>query len=192
MTRTKFMVASVITLLAVGLVGCQQPETDLSEMMKAPPRPAELDQLDVLVGTWEGTAELKMAGSDEVMTSQGIETVSWEADKWLLVSRYEYQMGDEGVMKGLSVMTWDPKAKKYCSWGFDNYGYRGTATMTYDAATKTWHFKGKSANPLTGEKSIGKGSSVMIDDNTQEWSWTERDSWGLKTLMEIKGTSRRK
>jgi len=190
MIRVRFVGATVAALLAVLLVGCQKP--DLSEMMKLPQRPAELDRLDRLVGTWEGTAELKMAGSDEVMTSEGIETASWDADKWLLVSRFEYEMGDEGKMKGTGVMMWDAKAKKYRIWSFDSLGECESGTATYDEETKTWHFKSKGRNLLTGETYVGKGTSKAVDDDTHEWQYTMWDGWKFMKFMEMKGTSRRR
>jgi hypothetical protein len=192
MTRISFAGVIVIALMAVVFVGCQQPKIDMSEMMKAPARPAELDHLEMLVGRWEGDAEMKVVGCDEVMTGEGVETVSWDADKWLLVSHFEYKMGDGDPMKGIGITRWDPKAKKYCGWSADNFGYTSIGSGTYDEATRTWHFKGKSHNPMTGEKSVGEGKAVMVDDDTQEWTWTEWDPWKLRKLMELKGTSHRK
>ena len=192
MSRSRIIGAGLAAVLAAMLIGCQQPQSDLAEVMKPPPRPAELDQLDMFIGTWEGTGEVKAAGSDEVVTSEGVETYSWDADKWVLVSRFEYTMGDEDDMRGLAIWTWDAKAKKYRIWSFDNGGYCESASAKYDQDTKTWHIKGKSGNTVTGEKFVGKGSYKMVDADTQEWNYTVWDGWKLRKLMEFKGTSHRK
>lgn len=191
MIRIRFANACVAALLVAVLVGCQAPKIDLDEMMKAPPRPAELDQLEMLVGTWEVTAEMKVEGSGEVMTGRGVETISWDADKWLLVDRFEYTLGDEGKVTGLAIWTWDAKAKKYRLWAFDNYGYYETGTATYDEDSRTWRFKTKSRNPGTGENYVGEGALTMVDCDTQEWNMTYWDGWKLMKAFEIEGTSRR-
>ena len=191
MSRSRGIGVGLAAVLAVMLMGCQK-QIDMAEMMKTPPRPVELDQLEMLIGTWEGTAEMKVAGSDEVMTSEGVETYSWDADKWVLVSHFEYKTGDENAMRGLAIWTWDAKAKKYRTWSFDNSGYQDSATAKYDQETRTWHFKGKSRNTVTGKSSVGKGSAQMVDDDTQEWNYTVWDGWKLRKLMEFKGTTHRK
>jgi hypothetical protein len=192
MSRSRIIGAGLAAVVAAMLIGCQQPQVDMAEMVKAPPRPAELDRLDMLVGAWEGTAEMKVVGSDEVVTSKGVETISWDADKWVLLSHFQYAMGDDEEMKGLEIWTWDAKAGKYRIWSFDNSGYCESGTATYDEETRTWHFKGKSRSTVTGESFVGKGSAQMVDDNTQEWNYTIWDGWKLRKLMEFKGTSRRK
>lgn len=188
MTRISFAGVTVTALLAVLLVGCQQPG---GMTMEAPERPAELNHLDMFVGTWEATGEATKPGSEETVKIHGTETVEWDADKWVLVSHYDYSIGEK-EMCGVDIMRWDPKAKKYCGWSVDNHGGTSTGTGTYDEATHTWHFKGKSHNPFTGKSHVGEGTGKMVDDNTQEWTWTRWDCWKLKKLMEGKSTSRRK
>jgi hypothetical protein len=192
MTQIRFASACVATLLVVVLAGCQAPKADLDELMKPPPRPVELDQLEMLVGTWEGAGEMKVAGADEVMTSHGVETTAWEGDKWLLVSRFDYSLGEQGKAIGVGIWTWDPKAKKYRLWAFDNYGYCETGTATYDEDSRTWRLKTKSRNPGTGESYVGEGTLTMPDDDTQEWEFTYWDDWKLNKCFEMAGTSRRK
>jgi hypothetical protein len=101
-------------------------------------------------------------------------------------------MGDEGMMTGTGIWTWDPKAKVYRTWHFDNFGGVGVGSVKYDEDADTWYFKGKDNNPYSGKKSAGNGWIKFTDANTQEWGWTEFDSWGFKKTMEIEGVSRRK
>ena len=55
------------TLVVWAMVGCGPKEIDMSEMMQAPAKPAELERLQAFVGTWEGSWTTKMMVSDEVM-----------------------------------------------------------------------------------------------------------------------------
>ena len=183
---------ATLGVTALLLFGCQAQPMDMDQPMKAPPRPAELERLSAFIGEWEGDATVKMAGVEKTMTSKGHETTSWGADGWLIVSRFEYSMGDEGTATDTSFWTWDSKAKVYRTWHFDSWGGSGAGTMKYDAEADTWYFQGKERNPYMGKSSSGKGWTRFTDANTQEWSWTEFDSWGLKKTMEIEGVSRRK
>ena len=191
MTRAGFLSTAVIALTSIAFVGCAEPKVDF-EPMEPPPRPAELDRLDVFVGTWEGTAEITVPGSDEVMKTTGRNTTEWRYDKRFLVEDFEADMGDIGAMTGLSLSTWDPQAKKYRTWMFSNWGEASTGTLTYCEKSKTWYWKSQGTNPMTGKMSYGKGQATLVDDNTYEWSWKEWDNalyWGEP--MSMKGTSHR-
>lgn len=174
------------------LVGCQQPGVGMSESMKQPVRPAALDRLDMFVGTWEGTAETRIPAVEGVQTSTGINTVSWEADGWLLVERLEVDMGVGGKLAGLGIWTWDPRAETYRFWWSDNFGIRSHGTATYDEESHTWLTKAKSYNTLTGRNSVNEGVAKMVADDMIEWEHTEWTAWKSRKLMEMKGTSRRR
>lgn len=190
MTRAR--IAGPALVLAAAVAGGCHKGVDLSEMMKPPARPAELERLGMFVGTWEGTGEMRMPGSDEVLTGKGTSRYAWDADKWLLVERGEYMMGEHGPMLGMGIWSWDAKARKYRMSWFDNYGGIGSGTATYDEPTRTWRMKSRGYYSTTGHKSVGEGTIRMVDDATMEWTFTEWDSLKLMKFMEMKGTSRRK
>jgi hypothetical protein len=171
------------------VTGCQQPKMDMAEMMKPPPRPTELDQLDPLVGRWEGTAEMRIAGMDKPMTFHGTSTTAWEADRWALVERSEGTMEEGGKYAGLGTWSWDSKARVFRQTWIDNHGGSGSGTATYDASTKTWHMKARSSGPRGS--TVGEGTVKLSDSNTMEWNWTEWDSLKLRKMMEMHGTSKR-
>ena len=194
MNRIRLAGVAVI-LLALTLTGCQKPDMDLAEMMKLPPRGPELAHLDAFVGAWHGIGKAKMEGSDELITTSGVEDVRWEADGRILVDTYEYTMADvEDKYRGISVMLWDPKAEKIRSWSFSNYGEVGEGTMTYDEATRTWTMKGKGYDLASGHRTCGHGTVTFEDDNTQRWEWTEYARWLFFKfkIMEFEGKSVRK
>ena len=192
MMHIRITVIGAVALLAIGLTGCQQP--NFSEMMAPPERPVELDRLAMFVGQWEGTCEGTMTGCEEAMKSKGTSEAKWDADRWVLVERMEYTMGegkDETKMAGICVWSWDARAKKYRMNCYDNFGTCGTGMATYDEDTRTWHMtnKGRYAD---GTAVVGEGTTVMVDENTMEWNYTEWDSWKLTKFMEMEGTIHRR
>lgn len=189
MNAARLLSIAGMCLFVTALLGCQQPK--MEDMLKAPERPAELDQLNMFVGKWVGAGELTMPGSDEVVTAKGQSTASWAAGGWVLIEEAEETVGDEGITKGVAMWTWDPKAKKFRTAWLNDHGEISHGTATYDAATRTWHMRGEGHNPYTGVCSIGEGTARFVDDHTLEWSYTAWGPWKLKKLAEMKGTSRR-
>lgn len=186
------LTCSLASLIGVAwLAGCQQPAHDMSQ--GPPPRPAELDQLDAWVGTWKGTGEMTMYGpeGEQKMTTTGTESVKWICDNRVLMSEMEYEMGDMGAMKGLWLATWDPQAKKFRTWWFDNMGSVGEGTMWKDADTGEWIMRSKGRDAMTGESRMEKSRSKMTDSGTMEWSFTEYDGWGFSKKMSGTGTSKK-
>jgi len=188
MIRRMSVMVGVVAVLA-GLTGCQKP--NMEEMMKPPPRPAELDQLNAFVGTWEGTWEMKMSGEEKPMTGKGTEVYAWEADKWVLTARSE-GTGGEHKMSGASLWCYDSQAKQFKYTGTDNYGMIMTGSGKFDAKTQTWHLKGASRETIHGNQSVGEGTLKFVNPSTMEWQWTEWDGLHLIKFMEMKGTSHRK
>lgn len=173
------------------LAGCAQNEMNMADM-KAPQRPAELDQLEPWLGHWEGTWECTMPGADKPIKGVGTNTVSWEADRWVMIERMTGDMGEMGKFSGIGIWTWDPESKAFRNWWYDSWGSSGHGMTTYDAATRTWTTKATGINPMTGEKTSGKGTMKMIGRDQLEWTYTEYDALGLTKTMEMKGTSKRK
>lgn len=190
MIRRRLSGMSVIALLAAA--GCQQgPPKGMSmeDMMKPPPRAAELDRLESLVGNWEGTGECKMGGSNETIATRGSNTVRWDCEKRVLVEHWEGEMGEGNKMRGIGIWTWDPEVKKYRMWWFDNFGGTGEGLATYNDSTRTWTMQAKSKSPMG--KTAGKGTVKMVDNNTMNYTWEEWNSWKTQKMMEMNGTSKR-
>ena len=189
MMRGTFAIVGMLALLAAGLTGCQQPNMD--EMMKPPARPAELDQLNVFVGTWEGTYEMTMPGVDKPKTGKGLDTFAWDADKWVLAERMDGTM-DGHKMFGTGLWSWDAQHKRFAYYSADSYGMTMTGTGSYDAEKQIWHMKGCTRDTLHGHQSVGEGTVKFVDNNTMEMTWSEWDSLHLCKFMEMKGTCHRK
>jgi len=188
MIRRMSVVAGVVALLS-GLAGCQKP--NMEEMMKPPPRPAELDQLNAFIGKWDGTWEMTMAGEEKPMTGKGTDVYAWESDRWVLTARSAGTCG-EHKMFGTGLWTYDSQARQFKYTSADNYGMVMSGTGTYDAKTQTWHLKGSTRETIHGNQSSGEGTLKFTSPNTMEWHWTEWDGLHLIKFMEMKGTSHRK
>jgi hypothetical protein len=190
MIDCKRMFPPMMGLAAMFLVGCSggMSAEELKDMR--PQRPAELDKLNSLVGTWESTWTMKPAGKAEPMTGKGTSTIAWDVDKWCLVEKGNYEMADMGPMQGLGVWTWDAKAHTYRNWWFDNWGTAGAGTSKYDENTKTWNMRGTSRGAM-GRTSY-KGTMKLVDDKTMQWTWKEYVFLGLIKVFEGEGTGKKK
>lgn len=175
------------------LVGCGPKMTmeQMKDMMKKThPRPAELDHLDVLVGSWESEGDMMFCGIDGKMTMKGSSTASWDVDRRCVVERMQGEM--EGCKyEAIGIWSWDAHDKEFHTYWADNMGESGLGTGKYDPATKTWTMKGKGRDPHSGEMKQFSGTLTMPDNNTINWTHVEKNMWGMKT-MEMKGTSKRK
>ncbi len=190
MIRRSSFRAIGLTCTCLLMTGCTPKFTieDIKNM--TPERPVELDKLEMFMGTWESETEMNMSGLDEVLKGTGVGTMSWKADKRYLVEESEFDMGELGKMSGMGIWTYDPTIRRYRNWWFDSHGSVGQGTAKYCEESRTWHMKAKSKSPMGRTK--GKGTAKFVDDDTIEWSWTERDGSGLFKIMDMTGTSRRK
>ncbi len=161
--------------------------------MKPPPRPAELDMLDMFVGSWTGEGEMKMPGETEVMKSTSSTEMKWALDKRYLVENMTMKMGEGMEMSFIGIWTWDAKIGKYRNWWFDSFGTWGTGTSTYDKATKTWSMEAKGTDPMSGKPTWGAGSFKFTDSSTTEGTWKEwHNAKKTGDAMEMKFKSTRK
>jgi len=176
----------------VALAGCGPKMTmqQVKEMMsQKPPRPAELDKLDVFVGTWEGTGEMTVPDVEGKLTFSMSSSAAWDVDNRCVVEHFQGDM--EGTpFKGIGIWWWDADAKTYQSFWFEDNGQANRGEGTYDESTKTWQFEGKGRDPMSGQTLRFEGAMRMPDANTMEWTHVAKGMWG--TVMEMKGTSKRK
>ncbi len=179
-----------LAMAVVAMVGCM-PKMTIEEMKAmAPQRPAELDKLEMLIGTWEGTGEATMCVLDEPLKTTSKGTAEWGCDGWCVIERGVFEMGELGSMEGIGIWAYDVKSKKYLSFWMDSMGMTGVGTATYCDKTKTWKMKSKGRSPWG--KSFMRGTMSFPDPDTAEWTMTEWDGSQLFKTMELKGTSHRK
>lgn len=185
-TRTFFGIACIG---AFGMLGCAKP--DIHEMMKLPPRPAELDRLDKMAGNWDFTMTFKMG--DQSMNGHGTSHVEWDCDRWMLTERVEGQMeGQTGTYHGKGAYIYDPSAKKYHMMWYGNNGGLMHGMMTYDDDKKVWHCEGKGRDTIHGMSCCTKATIKWVDDNTVEFKESMYDGLGLFKMGESTMTMKRK
>ena len=184
---------TVCTLLAATfVVGCGDGDKKMA-MTPPPPaqRPAEMDQLAWMIGSWDFEMTGTMMGMDKPFVCKGTSTAAWDVDRWVITEHVQGTMGEmPGMFHGMGIYMYDPKAKAYRTGWLDNEGGMSHGRMTYDAGTQMWKTKGMSEKLASGAKSKGEGWMKMVDANTIEWGGTEYDAHGNK-IMDMKGTSRR-
>ncbi len=98
-----------------------------------------------------------------------------------------YEMGEGQRANYVEVWTWDPKAKKYRTWFFTDWGESGQGWATFDSDGNTIRMKAKIVD-ASGTSKRGQGTMTFADNDTLEWTWSESGPMGK---MKFKGTSRR-
>ena len=178
--------AAVMILFCGGCLPKLSPD-DLSQLR--PQRPPELEKLNMLLGEWETTGEIRMAVLDAPIHTKGKNRATWSLDGRVVLDQAELDMGPLGPMTGMSLWTWDPQSKKYHMHWFDSFGETSFATVSYHAGSKTWRMKARGQK--YGHSTAGHGTLRAIDADTLEWTWNETDSLGWINFAEMKGISRR-
>lgn len=193
--RNSIRLFSICCIAAIAAVGCEQPAHNMQMPDGPPPRHAELDKLNFMVGSWTATGDMTMYmpdGKTQQQTTTGTETVSWACDNRFLRSEFSYGMGEMGTMTGISMMNWCPEEKEYHSWYFDSFGMVGEGEMEYDQTRGLWVMENEGKNPMTGRPQRGEGTMKgSADGMSMEWTYTEWDKGSGKKVMDIKGTSRK-
>ncbi|MFO0972553.1 MAG: hypothetical protein U1A27_03810 [Phycisphaerae bacterium] len=193
------MIARLATFcLGLALIGgCAESNPSMSMSMPPRAKPApEMQMLKPLLGSWVGQAQMVSPSREEMMKHMPKDAppmpesfASAGRAEWAMGGLYMknegwYDMGGEKV-NFIEWMTWDPKARKFHSWYFNDYGEIGEGWMTFSA-------DGKTANTcVCGTRSDGKemkGSGTMTIGATghHEWTWTEHGPGGE---MKMKGTN---
>lgn len=174
----------------VALVGCAKPEFTVETFKQMiEPRPAELDHLNVFLGTWEMTGEMK-AGDSKPMHGTWTVTGSWELDQRAMLVKYDGKIEGELVEKGVEVWTWNSGTKRYDIWGYSNFGFGGEGHGRYNAEKK--EFRVAMEHDMGGHKSRARGTMTIVDDKTVTWTHTGYDALGLFKQFEGCGTMKKK
>jgi hypothetical protein len=177
-------------LLAGLAVGCAPSEADIEAMMQQPERPAEIDRLEGFVGKWNMTMNMPMPGNEE-STFSGTHESQWDADRWMLVEKFDHEMGEGSTMKGVNLMWWDAHSRIYRMSATDNYGGRHEATLDYCEKSEKWYTKGFKVD-RDGNKSHMRGTMHFENPSTMVWTFDGYiDGLGLFKMWSGTGTSTR-
>lgn len=185
----KIIRLSMLVFTLLSTTGClpKLSSTDLARLR--PERPVELDRLNMFLGEWETTGEIKLAVSDEIIHTKGRNKAHWSMDGRMLLDHAELDMGPMGPMTGMSIWTYDEGSGKFRMWWFDSFGETSEAVAKWNERRRSWMLK--ATGRKYGYTTSGHGSVRVIDDNTVEWTWVEQDGMGVITFANMKGISRR-
>jgi hypothetical protein len=159
----------------------------------------ELARLGPMIGTWSGTAEMVSPSPEEVKKTmpegsgrmgtafKGGGKFEWALDGMFLKGEGWHEMGDGRRIRYVEYITWDPKAKKYRNWWFNDWGSHGQGGMAFDPDETTLRVKTETVN-AQGAPTHRERTMTLVDDNTMEWTWSEDGPMGK---IKLKGTSRR-
>jgi len=160
---------TLVLFVGAMLTGCAAPTVDFGKMQR-PARATELDAFNVFVGSWNWDAE---AANADAAHQKWTGTAKWE---WTLDQRCLHgQMSSKSgniEFQTAGVWSWQPVAKKYMWWMFNNWGYPQSGTACYDAAKKHWAMT-YTAVGLDGTTSYGMYEITVADNDTLKWSMTE-------------------
>ena len=187
MTRTH--TPSLLLLPLALIVGCASPKVDFAKIQR-PARAAELDAFSVFVGNWNWEADVVSPAEEQDKHWTGSAQWDWTLDQTALHGRLSAKCA-RAEFESEGLWGRNPKTRKY-EWSmFNNWGYPQDGTAHYDAASKTWTMSYNSIG-LDGTASRGMYEMRVVDDNTLDWHLHEKDSMGMVTKLEMKGTYRRK
>jgi hypothetical protein len=166
-----------LTLVSGVTVVAQQPAGTLQ------PSP-EHKKLGVFVGTWNDEAEIKAGPLAPGARMSLTETCEWFTGGFSIVCHTE-TLARTGVLKTLTVLTYDPEEKVYRLYEFNSTGWSNSAKGTVDRDTWTFDGESKIGDKLVKSRSIIKLSSPDSATMKTEMS-VDGGPWTL--MMELKGT----
>jgi hypothetical protein len=141
----------------------------------------KLQALSNYVGTW-----------DVAITSRDFPFTKGEATAtWILDGRFVQQTGvttsadGAAVLKGTTLMTYDPERKTYRMWSFFSDGSTSEATGKWDATNRT----------MTSTRSQGGNTTTttakFTGDGIEKWSFVTRNQ-NNHVVGEFSGTNTRR
>jgi hypothetical protein len=144
----------VLFVVLMTLIPCfaQEPSAAQMEMMEKLSQPGEYHELlKNFVGTWTADVKMWMDPKAPPVVTKGQATFKLIFDGRFLYGDF---LGEFMGMpfKGINIMGYDNAKKEFFSIWLDN-STTGllSSTGTYDAATKKYHFRAETLDPLSGQ-----------------------------------------
>jgi hypothetical protein len=161
--------------------------------------PAEMAQLEPLLGEWTGMAEFLTV--PEAMAEMFPRDENGEYSKlgaehkieWTLGGMFQLTKGWEDVGGGqkshyVGYIRWDAAAGSFHGWAFNDMGAYSEGWLTFDEATRTFtgDIEGRAPD---GSPYTGAYTRTIEEDDTVTWSYTH---YGAMGILEMRGTDRRR
>ena len=153
-----------------------------------------------LVGSWKGTTEMISPGPEKMAemmkemmpdyegeyspTSKGEDDTDFILGGTCLRKYGWFEMMPGMKSHMLEYIYWDPQAKKFHSFTFNDAGEWGEGWITPGASDNT--FDVTWSGTMQGEPANGSGSMTFDGDDQMSWTWSGTTGMGQ---MEVKGTA---
>jgi thiol-disulfide isomerase/thioredoxin len=145
-----------------------------------PPVPGQMTPvLEGLVGTWDATTELKVAGRGITLKGKDVSELAFGGT---YVRGLATNAADE--RGAIILITFDPAAKKYRMWMYDSLGTEVAWVGTHDEQAKEIRW--------TSDVSDGVKGAMTWKLADVGYTWEVTITSGGKTLMEMKGDHTKK
>lgn len=110
-------------------------------------RPAELDRLNVFVGSWRAVTDESDRRSGATTRTESESTTRWAAGDRYLVTEARRTDGTNARSESLTVTTWDPDRRIYRQWSFDSSGtVVAGEDWAYNAGDDSWRLTRQGEN----------------------------------------------
>lgn len=176
------IVATAICLVAAAMAA-DQPATATQKTQAQPQAmpqmgpPAEMKQLEYLVGTWDYTMKMKMDTSANTMDSKGTSTCAYILDNAALTTTLDGAEMMGMKFKGLGITTWDRENKCWQMTWTDNMSGR-TSLYTGQHTGDQTVYQGE--DQMGGMKSLARMTSFNEKATSYDWKM-ESSTDGGKT-----------
>ncbi|MDO9375610.1 MAG: DUF1579 domain-containing protein [Bacteroidota bacterium] len=186
MKQFKFIAVIALVCCVTNLAAQSEAEMKAWQTFMTPGEPHKL--LATSAGNWTEKISMWMDPSaPPTLTTTTTKSEMIMGGRYLMATSKGEMMGMP--FEGMSIMGYDNAKKVYTSTWIDNMG---TAVIsmegTWDDATKSVNFKGKSLDPMTGKEMMMRQVIKIIDDDTQEFYMYDIKNGKETKTMEIKST----
>ena len=186
---SKLLTCTALICAACTWAGCSQQPCETA--MTPPPRPAQLDRLEMWLGNWEDVGEMK-ACNGKIMKSRVTHDVKWDLNKTLVIERFSGEVEGFPPINGVGVYSYDYRSKRFKYRSYGEHGDTMSGSLDYNEKTGMWTLEAKGYNPMMKMATTGRGTFCFPDANTINWTWKEWDGLHLFKLFEGTGTVKRK
>lgn len=192
---------TIVCLAGFALLGgCTRPSSTTMTLPTKPSPAPELAKLERFMGKWTGSADLVFpsredlkkrlpAGSSEPQTTfANGETAAWSLGGMHLRRDGWFEMPGGQKQHYVEYVTWDAREKKFRTSMVSDWGDFSDGWMTLSADGLSAEMK-TSGYDAAGNLTTGHATMRFVDDDTIEWTWSEKGPHGAMTL---RGKNRRR
>jgi hypothetical protein len=144
-------------------------------------QPPELNVLNRLVGTWDW----KVTAKPSEWTKAEVTTTGTLTREWVLQGRFIQELGGTVDQPSMCYWGYDPQKQTYRMWHFGIEG-QSEHEGVWNAESKTMTWNADLGNGITAV-----GTSVFIDQDSDEWKMLAKDNKG-KVYLNLEGKNKRK